>query len=126
MIISCSVAFYYWNEIISMRRQLDALKDQMFIQNFRDATLGQERLQQAALVSIRGPSLLPQSRQMDREPRVFFTKDEISPNARKYYVEDLGDDVLLVDSSKKNPTPTKAPETVPVIASKGKKQCLLM
>ncbi|XP_050682013.1 uncharacterized protein LOC126977290 isoform X2 [Leptidea sinapis] len=96
MIISCSIAFYYWNEMISMRRQLDTLRDQFLVQNLKDGVLNQDRIVQSHLRSHqRTPEV--------REPRTGI-KDEIPPNTRRYYVEDLGDDMLLVDSSKKSPS----------------------
>ncbi|CAG4954160.1 unnamed protein product [Colias eurytheme] len=105
MIISCSIAFYYWNEMISMRKQLDVLRDQFLIQNLRDGVIHPDKTIQSPLVS----HLRPRQRGLEaREPRMEF-KDEISPNARRLYVEDLGEDMLLLDSSKKNPSHDKNP-----------------
>lgn len=73
-----------------MRRQLDGLKDHFLVYN-----LNQDKPVQSALVS--------QSQPQEREPRMNtgFT-DEIAQNAKRYYVEDLGEDMLLMDSKKKN------------------------
>uniref|UniRef100_A0A2A4JG03 THD domain-containing protein n=1 Tax=Heliothis virescens TaxID=7102 RepID=A0A2A4JG03_HELVI len=101
MVISCSIAFYYWNEMISMRRQLDMIKDHFIVHN-----LNQDRLVQSALVARPRPSSLAEA----REPRArSFEEDEVPQNARKYYVEDLGEDMLLVDSKKKNASKDNAP-----------------
>ncbi|CAK1540274.1 unnamed protein product [Leptosia nina] len=106
MIISCSIAFYYWNEMISMRKQLDVLKDQFLIQNVRDGLLlRQDKAVQSPLVSHLRPSRGPEAREPRMDPTL---KDEISPNARRYYVEDLGEDMLLIDSSKKDPSHEKS------------------
>ncbi|XP_028029983.1 uncharacterized protein LOC114242881 [Bombyx mandarina] len=86
MVLSCSIAFYYWNEMILMRRQLDMIKDHFMFQN-----IGHETLVQSALVA-------PKPQSSDREPRMN------NENAKKYFVEDLGEDMLLVDSRKKNMT----------------------
>ncbi|KAI5645027.1 hypothetical protein NE865_03001 [Phthorimaea operculella] len=102
MVISCSIAFYYWNEMISMRRQIDLMKDQFLINH------SQERLEPSPLVADRrfkGIDL--------RQPRMNPGPGlEVSPNARKYFVEDLGEDMLLVDSSKKSPVST---DSAPVL-----------
>ncbi|KAJ0182315.1 hypothetical protein K1T71_001684 [Dendrolimus kikuchii] len=91
MVISCSIAFYYWNEMISMRRQLDSLKDHFLVYN-----LNQDKPVQSALVSQSRP-------QAEREPKTNTgISDEIAQNAKRFYVEDLGEDMLLVDSKKKN------------------------
>ncbi|XP_047023502.1 uncharacterized protein LOC124632644 isoform X1 [Helicoverpa zea] len=101
MVISCSIAFFYWNEMISMRRELDMIKDHFIIHN-----LNQDRLVQSALVARPRPSSLAEA----REPRArSFEDDEVPQNARKYYVEDLGEDMLLVDSKKKNASKDNAP-----------------
>ncbi|CAK1602377.1 unnamed protein product [Parnassius mnemosyne] len=106
MIISCSVAFYYWNEMISMRKQIEVVKEQILIQNFKDGVVEQDKPIQSPLVS----QLRPQVRGVEvREPRFNFAKEDISSNARRYYVEDLGEDMLLVDSSKKNSKQDKSP-----------------
>ncbi|XP_046963505.1 uncharacterized protein LOC124532585 isoform X1 [Vanessa cardui] len=103
MVISCSIAFYYWNEMISMRRQLDDLREQFLIQNLRDGVLNQDKIVQSPLISNLRPHL-GKGPEVVREGRMDHRRSEISPNARKYYVEDLGEDMLLVDSSKKNPS----------------------
>ncbi|XP_061709367.1 uncharacterized protein LOC133519347 isoform X1 [Cydia pomonella] len=90
MVISSSIAFYYWNEMISMRRQLETMRDQFVYQSVRDGH--QNNFQQSALTSVR-------SYKPEREPRMDSNVDESKP--RRYYVEDLGEDMLLVDSSKK-------------------------
>lgn len=94
MLLSCSVAFYYWNEMISMRRQLDFIKDNFSIQNIE-----QDRVVSSALVA-------PSPRSVEtREPRMSKNAQDDGPqNARRYFVEDLGEDMLLVDSKKKNST----------------------
>ncbi|CAB3241091.1 unnamed protein product [Arctia plantaginis] len=100
MIISCSIAFYYWNEIISMRRQLDMIKDQFIINNINDKGV------QAALVGVPRPPMVIET----REPRMkSLDDDETAQNARKYYVDDLGEDMLLVDSKKKNSSKDNTP-----------------
>ncbi|XP_047520065.1 uncharacterized protein LOC125059616 isoform X1 [Pieris napi] len=108
VIISCSIAFYYWNEMISMKKQLDVLKDQFLIQNVRDGILNQNKAVQSPLVS----QLRPHMRGFEaREPRMEAPslKDQLSPNARRYYVENLGDDMVLLDSSKKDASHDKTP-----------------
>ncbi|RVE51940.1 hypothetical protein evm_003406 [Chilo suppressalis] len=96
MILSCSIAFYYWNEMISMRQQLDSLKEQFMMHS-----LGQDKIQSSPLVSFQRP--LPSSE--IRHPRMEGSSKDVNPlNPRKYFVEDLGDDMLLVDSSKRNPS----------------------
>lgn len=106
MIISCSIAFYYWNEMISMRKQMDTLREQFLIQNFKEGALSQDKPIHSQLISNLRPQLKgPEA----REGRMDFRKNELSPNARKYYVEDLGEDMLLVDSSKKVSSQNKEP-----------------
>ncbi|CAH2050804.1 unnamed protein product, partial [Iphiclides podalirius] len=105
MIISCSVAFYYWNEMISMRKQIEVVREQFLIHNFKNGVVEQDRPQHSALVS----NFRPQVRGETREPRMNYPKEDISPNARRYYVEDLGEDMLLVDSSKKDAKQDKTP-----------------
>lgn len=97
MIISCSIAFYYWNEMISMRRQLDVMKDHFIINNINDRGV------QSALVLQPRPSNVVEA----REARMKSIDNE-AQNARKYYVEDLGEDMLLVDSKKKNSSQDKS------------------
>uniref|UniRef100_A0A1E1W729 THD domain-containing protein n=1 Tax=Pectinophora gossypiella TaxID=13191 RepID=A0A1E1W729_PECGO len=101
MVISCSIAFYYWNEMISMRRQLDNMKDQFLLNH------SQDRIESSPLVAEKRHMF----KGIDvREPRMDSgAKADISPNARRYYVEDLGEDMVLVDSRKKNPSTDKAP-----------------
>ncbi|XP_068626628.1 uncharacterized protein [Battus philenor] len=105
MIISCSVAFYYWNEMISMKKQIEIVREQFLIQNFKDSVVEQEKPLHSALVT----RLRPQVRMESREPRMNFAKEDVSPNARRFYVEDLGEDMLLVDSSKKDSKKDKSP-----------------
>lgn len=62
------------------------IKDHFMFQN-----IGHETLVQSALVA-------PKPQSSDREPRMN------NENAKKYFVEDLGEDMLLVDSRKKNMT----------------------
>ncbi|XP_026739001.1 uncharacterized protein LOC113501898 isoform X1 [Trichoplusia ni] len=101
MVISCSIAFYYWNEMISMRRQLDMIKDHFIMQN-----LNQDRVMQSALVARPRPPGLVET----REPRTrSFEDEEVPQKARKFYVEDLGEDMLLVDSKKKNASKDNSP-----------------
>ncbi|KAJ8735814.1 hypothetical protein PYW07_007434 [Mythimna separata] len=101
MVLSCSIAFYYWNEMISMRRQLDMINDHFMLHN-----VNQDRGVQSALVARpRSPGA-----NEAREPRErSFEDEEVQKNARKYYVEDLGEDMLLVDSKKKNASRDNAP-----------------
>ncbi|XP_073958270.1 uncharacterized protein isoform X2 [Choristoneura fumiferana] len=94
IIVSTVIAFYYWNELMAMRRQLDSMKDQFIMQTLRD-NIHQDKLEQSALISNLRP---PYRGSVVREPRM-DTSTETPP--RKYYVEDLGEDMLLVDSSKK-------------------------
>lgn len=72
-----------------MRRQLDLMKDHLFVQN-----LGQDRPVSRPLVS-------PPRQIVDRVPRLDAAFDK-PQNTKKYYVEDLGDDMLLVDTKRKN------------------------
>lgn len=105
MVLSSSIAFYYWNEMISMRKHMDVLKEQFLIQTLKDGVL-EPKPEQSPLVS----NLRPQSKGAEsREGRMDSRKNELSPNARRYYVEDLGEDMLLVDSSKKNASQDKEP-----------------
>ncbi|OWR45469.1 TNFSF5 protein [Danaus plexippus plexippus] len=105
MIISCSIAFYYWNEMTSMRRQLDVLRDQFLIQNLKDGLINNEKPLQSPLVS----QLRPAAKRLEhREGRSGIDKNDISPNARRYFVEDLGEDMLFMDSSKKSPSQSVA------------------
>ncbi|XP_063616403.1 uncharacterized protein LOC134789708 [Cydia splendana] len=101
MVISSSIAFYYWNEMISMRRQLETMRDQFVYQSVKDGH--QDNIQQSALTSVR-------SYKPEREPRMDPSVDESKP--RRYYVEDLGEDMLLVDSSKKADKTDKTDEPV--------------
>ncbi|CAH2102164.1 unnamed protein product [Euphydryas editha] len=105
MVISCSIAFYYWNEMISMRRQMDVLKEQFLIQNLKETD--QIKAVQSPLISNLRPYQIKGSEA--REGRMDFGRSELSPNARKYFVENLGEDMLLLDSSKKNPSHDKLP-----------------
>ncbi|CAH0727567.1 unnamed protein product, partial [Brenthis ino] len=105
MVLSSSIAFYYWNEMITMRKHMDVLKEQFLIQTLKDGVL-EHKPEQSPLVS----NLRPQLKGAEsREGRMDSQKNELSPNARKYYVEDLGEDMLLVDSSKKNSSQDKEP-----------------
>lgn len=81
---------------------METIKDQLL---FQSLTSNRDRLETSPLISGR------QFKSIDaREPRMESrAKIDISPNARRYYVEDLGEDTLLVDSSKKNPTTEKTP-----------------
>ncbi|XP_072939980.1 uncharacterized protein [Epargyreus clarus] len=100
MVVCCWIAFYYWNEMISMRKQLDVLKEQLLVQNIRDSVINSEKAVQSPLVSHLKPHFKGHE---VREPRMEFgNKEDISLNTRKYYVEDLGEDMLLVDSKKKS------------------------
>ncbi|XP_075976371.1 uncharacterized protein LOC142976728 [Anticarsia gemmatalis] len=100
MVISCSIAFYYWNEMISMRRQLDMIKDHFIINNLNDRGV------QSPLVALPRPPGMIEA----REPRMKSVgDDETGQSARKYYVEDLGEDMLLVDSKKKNSSKDNTP-----------------
>ncbi|KAL0850852.1 hypothetical protein ABMA28_006768 [Loxostege sticticalis] len=95
MILSCSVAFYYWNEMVSMRKQMDMIRDQFLMQS-----LGSDKTQASPLVSYQRP--LPGSD--IRQPRMDNSKDEDTVlNPRRYFVENLGEDMLLVDSTRKSP-----------------------
>lgn len=100
MVISFSIAFYYWNEMISMRKQLDMIKDHLILNNINDKAV------QGALVGLPRPPGVVEG----REPRMkSIDDDEAVQSARKYYVEDLGEDMLLVDSKKKNATSDNVP-----------------
>ncbi|XP_034837696.1 uncharacterized protein [Maniola hyperantus] len=103
MITSCSIAFYYCNEISSLRRQFDVLREQFLIQNIKDGVLNQDRAVQSPLVSNFKPQLKGVEVREGRE----YIRSEVPP--KRYYVEDLGEDMLLVDSSKKNPSQEKLP-----------------
>ncbi|XP_045770461.1 uncharacterized protein LOC123870987 [Maniola jurtina] len=103
MITSCSIAFYYCNEISSLRRQFDVLREQFLIQNIKEGVLNQDRAVQSPLVSNFKPQLKGVEVREGRE----FIKSEVPP--KRYYVEDLGEDMLLVDSSKKKPSQEKLP-----------------
>lgn len=72
------------------------LKDQFFMRN-------QEKIQSSPLVSVTDRNYLD-----IRQPKMESgAKVEISTNARRYFVENLGEDMLLVDSGKKNPSADK-------------------
>ncbi|CAG9135913.1 unnamed protein product [Plutella xylostella] len=103
MAMSCSVAFYYWSELSAIRAQLDAVKDQLIMYNLQGLGPRQDPVQADALVSFPRPQLRPR----DREARM--DGDKI-PNTKKFYVEDLGDDMLFVDSRKKSPDSNRVPE----------------
>ncbi|XP_035452299.2 uncharacterized protein LOC118277546 isoform X2 [Spodoptera frugiperda] len=101
MVLSCSIAFYYWNEMISMRRQLDLINDHFILHN-----LNQDRGVQSALVARPRPPAEDDA----REPRArTFDDDDTPQSAKKFYVEDLGEDMLLVDSKKKNSSKGNVP-----------------
>ncbi|CAG9796364.1 unnamed protein product [Diatraea saccharalis] len=95
MILSCSIAFYYWNEMISMRKQIDLLKEQFMMHS-----IGQDKIQSSPLVSFQRPLYNSDNRQ----PRMEDSSKDTLLNTKKFFVEDLGEDMLLVDSSKKNPS----------------------
>lgn len=98
MVVSSTISFYYWNELTSTRKQLDLLRDQFFMRN-------QEKIQSSPLVSV-----TDRNYQDIRQPRMESgAKVEISSNAKRYFVENLGEDMLLMDSGKKNPTTDKIP-----------------
>lgn len=85
---------------------MDTLREQFLIQNFKEGALSQDKPIHSQLISNLRPQLKgPEA----REGRMDFRKNELSPNARKYYVEDLGEDMLLVDSSKKVSSQNKEP-----------------
>lgn len=88
-----------------MRRQLDVLRDQFLIQNLKDGLINNEKPLQSPLVS----QLRPAAKRLEhREGRSGIDKNDISPNARRYFVEDLGEDMLFMDSSKKSPSQSVA------------------
>lgn len=91
--------------MISMRKQIEVVREQFLIQNFKNGVMEQDRPEHSALVS----NFRPQIKAVDREARMNFPKEDISPNAKRYYVEDLGEDMLLVDSSKKDAKEDKTP-----------------
>lgn len=103
MVISCSIAFYYWNEFLTMRRQLDYMKEQYLNINFNS---NHAKAEASPLVYEK-----PNFKGIDvREPRMeSAAKIDMTSNPRKYFVEHLGEDMLLVDSSKKNPKVDKEP-----------------
>lgn len=100
-----------------MRRQLDSLKEQFVIQNLKEG----EQLKgvQSPLISKLRP--IEMKGHEAREGRMDFESSEMSPNARRYYVENLGEDMLLVDSSKKNPSHDKLPTYDLAMFKKGRK-----
>lgn len=102
MVICCSIAFYYWNEMISMRRQLDLIKDHFLIQNLPN--LSQDRIVQSALVGRQRPVTEAREARMGSS-----SGDGTGQTAKRYYVEDLGEDMLLVDSKKKNSSKENLP-----------------
>lgn len=114
VIVSFSIAFYCLNELISMKKQLDVFKDQFL--NVKDGKLNQSKA--APVVSLLQPSDFKA-----REPRMEVPsfKDELSPNTKRYYVEDLGEDMLLLDSSKKYASHDKSPSYDLSIFQKGNK-----
>lgn len=98
MVVSCSISFYYWTEMISTRKQLDSLRDQFITKN-------QEKIQSSPLVAVTD-SIYPDI----RHPRMESGAKVVIPtNARRYFVDNLGEDILLMDSGKKIPTPDKMP-----------------
>ncbi|XP_045459709.1 uncharacterized protein LOC123670243 [Melitaea cinxia] len=105
LLLCCSIAFYYWNESTSMKRQLDSLKEQFLVQNLKEGEL--LKAVQSPLISKLRP--IQMKGHEAREGRMDFENSELSSNARRYYVENLGEDMLLVDSSKKNPSHDKLP-----------------
>lgn len=86
--------------MISMRTQLDLIKDQFIISNINDKGV------QAALVGLPMPPSFIETRKPRMKP---LGDDETAQNARKYYVEGLGEDMLLVDSKKKNSSEDNTP-----------------
>lgn len=112
MVLSCSIAFYYWNEMISMRRQLDMINDHFILHN-GNQNIG---VQSALVARPRSPGA-----NEAREPRArsLDDDDELQQNARKFYVEDLGEDMLLVDSKKKNASKDNAPVYDLTVLQKG-------
>lgn len=77
-----------------MRKQLDAINDHFMLH-----VVSQDKGVQSALVAR---PTTPDVKEV-REPRTrSFKDDESQQNAKKYYVEDLGEPMLLVDSKKKN------------------------
>ncbi|KOB69104.1 Uncharacterized protein OBRU01_13650 [Operophtera brumata] len=95
MVVCGSIAFHYWNEMISMRRQLDLIKEHFLIQNL--PSLGQEKIVQSALLGRPRPVAEAREGRMENSP-----EDRAGQTPKKYYVEDLGEDMLLVDAKKKN------------------------
>lgn len=65
----------------------------------------QEKIQSSPLVAVTEGNYLN-----IKQPRMESgAKVDISTNARRYFVENLGEDMLLVDSAKRNPTVDKMP-----------------
>lgn len=96
--------------MISMRKQLDLIKDQFFMQ-----TLGQDKIQTSPLVAYQKPLQVGDV----RHPRMEGSKDEqVALNAKRYYVDDLEEDMLLVDS-RKNPRKENLPVHDLSLSNKG-------
>ncbi|KAL4716918.1 hypothetical protein ACJJTC_012729 [Scirpophaga incertulas] len=91
MALSCSIAFYYWNDMIFIKKQIDMLKEQIMVAN-----LNQDKIQSSPLVFQ-----TPLQNNEARHPRMEGSKSQQNP--KTFFVEHLGDDMLLVDSSKKEP-----------------------
>lgn len=83
--------------MIAMRRELDLMKDHYLIQNL--PSLSHDKAIQSALVGRPRPAVEAREARMETN-----SEDKTGSSAKRYYVEDLGEDMWLVDSKKKNLT----------------------
>lgn len=85
--------------MLSTRKQLDLLRDQFVMRN-------QENIQSSPLVSVTDKNFpdIGHPRMESGAANV-----DIPKNARRIFVDNLGEDMLLVDSGKKTPTADKMP-----------------
>lgn len=109
LVICFCVACYCWHELSALRRQIDTMKDHLLNHN-----LSQE-LQSSFVMRPR-----QQEERESRIPRKYVaTENTDSENAKKFFVEDLGQDLLFVDSKKKIETDTKHTTTYLTTVQKG-------
>ncbi|CAH1643708.1 unnamed protein product [Spodoptera littoralis] len=81
MLLSCSIAFHYWYEMVSMKRQLIVINDNIVLHN-----LNRDRwLQNASVAQPRSPV-----EGDTRAPKAFDDND----TAKTFYFEDVEEDVV--------------------------------
>lgn len=110
MIVTCTVAIYYWNEMVSTRRQLDIMKEEYYVKT-------QNKFHANHLVAV-----TDRAYQDFREPKVVSESrvDIQPPNTKTIVVDNLGEDILLVNSEKRNPAVDKMLSVELPLLQKGK------